>query len=96
MALRQRLAYRFETDSIPVKDDAPGTMARSSSPLSVREHPAPRGLSRRERMPARIVPMLAVLSDLPQDQENWAFEYKWDGVRATSYWDGRALRIELA
>lgn len=38
--------------------------------------------------------MLALLSDLPPDEENWAFEYKWDGVRAISYWDGRALRIE--
>jgi bifunctional non-homologous end joining protein LigD len=69
-------------------------MARSSSTLSVRERPAPRDLRRRERMPARIAPMLAVLSDLPPDQENWAFEYKWDGVRAISYWDGRELRIE--
>lgn len=38
--------------------------------------------------------MLAVLSNLPPDQEKFAFEYKWDGVRAISYWDGRALRIE--
>lgn len=38
--------------------------------------------------------MLAVLSDLPADQEHFAFEYKWDGVRAISYWDGRTLRIE--
>ena len=38
--------------------------------------------------------MLAVLSDLPSDQEHFAFEYKWDGVRAITYWDGRTLRIE--
>lgn len=39
--------------------------------------------------------MLAVLAQqLPADQGNYAFEYKWDGVRAISYWDGRTLRIE--
>ena len=45
-------------------------------------------------MPLSIAPMLAVLSDLPTDQKKFAFEYKWDGVRAISYWDGRQLRIE--
>ena len=38
--------------------------------------------------------MLAVLSDLPKDQENFAFEYKWDGVRAITYWNGRHLLIQ--
>ena len=38
--------------------------------------------------------MLATLSDLPRDQQNYAFEYKWDGVRAITYWDGHSLRIE--
>jgi bifunctional non-homologous end joining protein LigD len=41
-----------------------------------------------------IEPMLAVLSSLPHDDENYAFEYKWDGVRAISYYDGRSLAIE--
>ena len=36
-------------------------------------------------MPTAIAPMLAVLSDLPSDHANWAFEYKWDGVRAITY-----------
>jgi len=38
--------------------------------------------------------MLAVLSDLRSDQAHFAFEYKWDGVRAITYWDGHTLRIE--
>jgi bifunctional non-homologous end joining protein LigD len=39
--------------------------------------------------------MLAVLSaELPGDLEDWGFEYKWDGVRALCYWDGRTLRLE--
>lgn len=45
-------------------------------------------------MPQRIAPMLALLGELPADQKNWSFEYKWDGVRALSYWDGSTLRVE--
>ncbi len=35
-----------------------------------------------EPMPEFIAPMLARLSKLPADQQRWAFEVKWDGVRA--------------
>jgi len=38
--------------------------------------------------------MLATLSTLPADEKNWAFEYKWDGVRALLFWDGSRLRLE--
>ena len=41
-----------------------------------------------------IQPMLAVLSQVPPDPQDWAFEFKWDGVRALGYWDGRELRLE--
>ena len=44
-------------------------------------------------MPTAIAPMLAVLSELPSDQRNWAFEYKWDGVRALAFWTGRQLTL---
>lgn len=37
--------------------------------------------------------MLAVLSELPHDPNNWAFEYKWDGVRAIAYNDRAGLKI---
>lgn len=47
-----------------------------------------------EPMPAHIMPMLATLSDLPNDQDSYGFEYKWDGVRAILLFDGRLLRIE--
>ena len=63
-------------------------MAQSSSSALVRSR------ARREPIPASIAPMLAVLSELPTDPQNWGFEYKWDGVRAISYWDGKRLRIE--
>jgi bifunctional non-homologous end joining protein LigD len=48
----------------------------------------------REPMPDRVKPMLAVLSTLPRDEERWAFEIKWDGVRAIAYCDGGQLRLQ--
>ena len=39
--------------------------------------------------------MLAVSSDtLPRDSGKWAFEFKWDGVRAICFWDGKNLRLQ--
>ena len=49
----------------------------------------------REPMPARVVPMLARLTpELPTDPERWAFEVKWDGVRAVAYSEPGRLRLE--
>jgi bifunctional non-homologous end joining protein LigD len=45
-------------------------------------------------LPEHIRPMLALLSDLPPDQDAYAFEYKWDGVRSILFFDGRKLKIE--
>ncbi len=48
----------------------------------------------REPMPGSIAPMLARLShSIPSDQHNYNFEFKWDGIRAILYWDGRSVRI---
>lgn len=44
-------------------------------------------------LPDCIEPMLAVLAPLPVDPLNWAFEYKWDGVRCMAYDDGRRLTL---
>jgi bifunctional non-homologous end joining protein LigD len=38
-----------------------------------------------EEMPDFIKPMLAKLSALPSDEREWAFEVKWDGVRAIAH-----------
>jgi len=35
-----------------------------------------------EEMPQSVEPMLARLSTMPPDEARWAFEVKWDGVRA--------------
>src|SRR5688500_10217744 len=68
-------------------------MARTFAPLPragrTRAAASPAGL------PSGLQPMLAVLSnELPADTEHYSFEYKWDGVRALCYWDGRRLRLE--
>ena len=49
----------------------------------------------REPMPERIAPMLAKPSkDLPPDDEHWAYEIKWDGVRAIAYSEPGRMRFE--
>ncbi len=46
-----------------------------------------------EPMPEQIEPMLARLAALPRDDEGWAFEVKWDGVRAVAFVDGGRVRL---
>jgi bifunctional non-homologous end joining protein LigD len=48
---------------------------------------------RLEPMPERLAPMLATPSDLPPRDEGWAFEVKWDGIRAIAYWRSGLLRL---
>jgi len=48
----------------------------------------------REAMPRQVKPMLATLSTLPHDEEQWAYELKWDGVRAIAYCEVGHLRLE--
>ena len=47
-----------------------------------------------EPMPARVAPMLARAGTLPRDDDRWAFEIKWDGVRAIAYSEPGSLRLE--
>ena len=49
---------------------------------------------RREAMPEHLPPMLARPGDLPSDDRGWAYEVKWDGVRAITYWRPGRVRIE--
>jgi bifunctional non-homologous end joining protein LigD len=49
----------------------------------------------REPMPRHLKPMLATLATrLPHDEEAWAYEIKWDGVRAIAYSEAGHLRLE--
>src|SRR5437763_11624777 len=69
-------------------------MARAASMLE-RARPR-RSQNKSESMPRHIEPMLAVLSDLPNQREEggYNFEFKWDGVRALCYYDGSDLCLE--
>jgi bifunctional non-homologous end joining protein LigD len=48
----------------------------------------------REPMPEHVKPMLARAGDLPADDARWAYEIKWDGVRAITYVEGGRVRLE--
>jgi bifunctional non-homologous end joining protein LigD len=49
----------------------------------------------REPMPEHIAPMLATLSkSRPRNADDFAYEVKWDGVRAVTYVDGGQVRAE--
>src|SRR5687768_13118764 len=47
----------------------------------------------REPMPESLEPMLATTGPLPADDERWAYEIKWDGVRAIALIDAGRLRL---
>ncbi len=48
--------------------------------------------TRTDALPTTIKPMLAVAGALPADDENWAFEVKWDGIRAILFVEGGRVR----
>jgi bifunctional non-homologous end joining protein LigD len=46
-------------------------------------------------MPGLVDPMQALLAEgIPARQDRYGFEYKWDGIRAICYWDGRSFRLQ--
>ncbi len=51
-------------------------------------------MGKMEPMPAHVLPMLAVLGKIPEPQERYAFEFKWDGIRALCFLDGKNIRFE--
>ncbi len=63
-------------------------MVRRDEPT---EDPVPPGAAAAP-LPARIAPMLAVAGDLPLTDAGWAYEVKWDGVRAIAYADRGQVR----
>ena len=48
----------------------------------------------REPMPDHVKPMLARPGSLPRKDDGWAYEIKWDGVRAIAYSTPGELRLE--
>ena len=49
---------------------------------------------RTDPMPTSIKPMLAVPGALPADSTGWAFEIKWDGIRAVLFVEGGRVRAQ--
>jgi bifunctional non-homologous end joining protein LigD len=47
----------------------------------------------REPMPERVVPMLARAGTLPRS-DDWAYEIKWDGLRAIAFSEPGTLRLQ--
>ena len=50
--------------------------------------------ARRDPMPTSLTPMLAVPGELPSDSTGWAFEIKWDGIRAILFVEGGRVRAQ--
>jgi bifunctional non-homologous end joining protein LigD len=50
--------------------------------------------TRADELPTTIKPMLAVAGKLPTDDKNWAFEIKWDGLRAILFVEGGRVRAQ--
>jgi len=46
-----------------------------------------------EPPPGDVRPMLAAVGALPKDDQAWAYEFKWDGIRAVGYVDGGRIRF---
>jgi len=46
-----------------------------------------------EPPPSEIAPMLASVGMLPRDDSAWAFEFKWDGIRAVMHVDGGRIGV---
>jgi bifunctional non-homologous end joining protein LigD len=81
----ERLDARYALFPIDKDDEAKDWMIHRMDPPADAD---------REPMPRRIVPMLARSGEMPAEQERWAYEIKWDGVRALAYSTPGELRLE--
>jgi bifunctional non-homologous end joining protein LigD len=81
----ERLNARYALFAIGDGEDTKDWMIHRMDP------PADAG---RGPMPERLAPMLARTAGLPADDRRWAYEIKWDGVRAIAYSTPGELRLE--
>lgn len=61
--------------------------------MSLRDAQGAAGGPGRAPLPDRLAPMLAVPGALPGDDAGWAYEMKWDGVRALAFVEDGRLRM---
>lgn len=77
---------RVEGEYVLFQTDGKNWMIRRMSPPSDDAY-AP--------LPESVVPMLAsTASELPPKQQEWAYEFKWDGVRAIVFVEGGRARAQ--
>jgi bifunctional non-homologous end joining protein LigD len=81
----KRLDARYALFAIASEDGSKDWMIHRMDP------PADPG---REPMPERLSPMLAKAGALPAQMGRWAYEIKWDGVRALAYSRPGELRLQ--
>jgi bifunctional non-homologous end joining protein LigD len=76
---------------MPAKRTTPGARAATRARQAT---PHREAAAKREAMPEHLPPMLATPGRLPRQDDEWAFEVKWDGIRAISHWRPGEMRIE--
>lgn len=91
----QPRAWRLDAGSARWADRIPLRLSRRIEPCllmarspSIFGRPCP-SVGSAAPMPALVEPMLAAASALPSDLDNYSFEWKWDGVRAMCYYNGK-------
>src|SRR5262245_28845525 len=50
-------------------------------------------MPRESKLPLRLQPMLAILTDAPFDDPDWVFESKWDGFRMVASIEGGSVTL---
>ncbi len=88
--LAERLQANTSTPTVQGPRGAPNQVEISPPTRDVAPTPTPDT----QAMPAGIVPMLASSGALPGADERWAYEFKWDGVRAVAYSQPGHWRLE--
>jgi bifunctional non-homologous end joining protein LigD len=91
----ERLDARYALFAISPPPAGAGDGSKASPPKEWMIHRMdPPADAAREPMPEHVKPMLARAGKLPHDERAWAYEIKWDGVRAISYSTPGELRLE--
>jgi bifunctional non-homologous end joining protein LigD len=81
----ERVQGRYALFPIDKDEDPKNWMIHRMDPPSDAAAGAP--------LPEKIVPMMARTGTLPRDDEDWAFEVKWDGVRAICHSEPGRMRL---
>lgn len=86
----ERLDARYAL--FPISSPAPGEDGPAKEWMIHRMDPP--ADAAREPMPEHVKPMLARTAPLPREDDGWAYEIKWDGVRVIAYSTPGELRLE--